>query len=296
MPQHKNQPIRPLVWLGLAAGALALWNGRYRLRQGKWINRPGKALITGASSGIGASFARQLAARGYHLTLVARRAARLEALAAELRERYKVAVDTLPADLTDEAERGLVERTLSAGQFDLLVNNAGFGLLGPFAQMDPARQAAMVRLHDEVSVSLTRAALPGMITRGRGGIIFTSSITSFLPMFNNAVYSASKTFLNNFAEALAWELDGTGVAVQSLCPGFTVSEFHKDMPDLQSVDLPPFLWMEAEAVVDQSLRALGSGQVIFVPGLVNRLIAFFARLPVTHTIGLWIAKYLLTRR
>lgn len=293
MTEPKNKRTSRLAWLGVAAGALALWNARYRLREGRFIAQPGKALITGASSGIGAAFARQLAARGYDLTLVARRADRLEQLATELRQRYGVRVDVLPADLSTQVECGLAARAVQAGQFDLLVNNAGFGLLGRFAEIDPTRLTAMVRLHDEASVALTRAALPGMIARGRGGIIFTSSTTAFLPMVNNAVYSASKVFLNNFAEALAWELRGTGVAVQSLCPGLTRSEFHQDMQAVQALDLPPLVWMQADEVAAQSLRALGSGEVIFVPGLVNRFVAVFGRLPVTRSIGQWIATRIL---
>lgn len=296
MPETQSHRTSPLLWLGAGAGLLALWSQRFRLREGRYLRRPGKALITGASSGIGAAFARQLAARGYELTLVARRAALLEDLAAGLRERYGVTVYTLPADLAADADRRLVERAIQAGQFDLLVNNAGFGLVGRFDQVDSDRLAALVRLHDEASVALTRAALPGMVARGHGGVIFTSSLTTFLPIYGNAIYAASKVFLNNLAQSLAAELHGTGVDVQALCPGFTVTEFHDTLPEVRRANLPAFVWMQAGAVVEQSLRALGSGEVVFVPGAVNRAIVLLMRLPFARQIALAVSRVLVTRQ
>ncbi len=295
MPETQSHRTSRLLWLGLGAGLMALWSQRYRLREGRYLQRSGRALITGASSGIGAAFARQLAARGYELTLVARRAELLESLAAELHERYGLPVYTLPADLAADADRRLVERAIQAGQFDLLVNNAGFGLVGRFDQVDADRLAALVRLHDEASVALTRAALPGMVARGRGGVIFTSSLTAFLPIHANAIYAASKVFLNNLAESLAAELQGTGVQVQALCPGFTVTEFHNTLPEVRRANLPAFLWMQADAVVEQSLRALGSGEVVFVPGAVNRAIVLLLRLPFARAIVLRVSRFIMTR-
>lgn len=239
-----------------------------------------RALVTGASSGIGAAFARRLAAQGYDAILVARRADRLAALAAELRERHGAAAEPLVADLASPAGVAQVEaRIAGLDALDLLVNAAGFGTTGRFARIDLARQLEMIQLHVVAAVRLTRAALPGMIERHRGAIINVASTVAFLPLPGNATYAGTKAFLVAFSETLQHELAGSGVRVQALCPGFTYSEFH-ETAEYQHFDrkrIPGALWMTADQVAAESLRALGRGGVVCIPGLANRLLVAIGR-------------------
>ncbi len=179
------------------------------------------ALVTGASAGIGAAFAEALAREQYDLVLVARRADRLEELAKRLRDARGVAIEVLAADLTDGAGLARVVARVEEGPPDLLVNNAGHGSFGNFAELDIDREVGEIQLNVVALVRLTRAALPGMIRRGHGAIINVSSMAGFQPMPFNATYGATKAFVNSFTEALHEELRGTGVRVQALCPGFT---------------------------------------------------------------------------
>jgi short-subunit dehydrogenase len=238
----------------------------------------GAALVTGASSGIGQCFAMRLAARGHDLILVARREDRLRQLAEELGAQYGVAVEVLAADLTnaDDLER-VAQRIAQMGALEILVNNAGFGISGPFAESDIERQVDMVELHAIASIRLLRAALPGMLAHQHGGIINVSSNAAFFALPQNANYSATKAYLNVFTESLHYELVGAGVRVQALCPGFTYSEFHDQANNMRREQIPGFLWMHAEPVVEQSLEALARGQVIFSPGWQNKLIALLGR-------------------
>ena len=242
----------------------------------------GTALITGASSGIGAVFARKLAAQGYNLVLVARREALLRALADELQAKQAVTVEVLPADLGLVDDMRQVEARIAAlPDLALLVNNAGFGVIGAFSEVPVERSMEMLMVHDLATLRLTRAALPGMIARRRGGVINTSSTAAFLPLGGNVMYTSTKAFLNSFTQSLAYELEGTGVRVQALCPGFTYTGFH-DTPEFAGDDyrarIPKFLWMMADEVVDQSLWALAHGRVIFIPGFKYRLIALAGRM------------------
>ncbi len=236
------------------------------------------AAITGASSGIGAAFARLLAGRGYNLLLAARREDRLKALGAELRGAHGIQVEAFQADLADPADLARLAQRLEQIGPEILINNAGFGLPGRFVDIPADRLRAMVQVHIAASVELCRAVLPGMIARGRGGIINVSSIASFLPA-GGVAYTSTKAFLNAFSQTLAAELAGTGVTVQALCPGFTRTEFH-DRPEydgLKNSVVPGPLWMSAERVAALSFAALGRGPVVFVPGYLNRALAFFAR-------------------
>lgn len=265
-----------LVAFGMA-GLLGFLSLRRKLAGGKFL-RPasGKsfALVTGASSGIGAAFAQQLAEQGYALVLVARREERLQALAGELRARHGVEVRLLAADLTLPEEVSKVIQVINElPSLEILINNAGFGMGCNFVEQDAALQLDMIRLHNVASAALTRAAVPVMIARRRGGIINVSSVASFFPLHHNAVYSASKAFLNVFSEGVQDDIRGTGVFVQSLCPGFTHSEFHDNLPDCENIPRPGWLWMIADEVARLSLQALGNGQVITVPGLLNQLLA-----------------------
>ncbi|MCX8073646.1 MAG: SDR family oxidoreductase [Candidatus Binatia bacterium] len=222
-----------------------------------------KALVTGASAGIGAAFAARLARDSFDLILVARDQKRLEARAKELKQEHGVEVDVLPADLTKPAQCAQVEK--AARGLDLLVNNAGFGTFGSFWKLDIEREEEEIRLNVVALVRLTHAALPSMVERGQGAIINVSSLASFQPMPFNATYGATKAYVTSFTEALAEELRGTGVKVQALCPGFTRTEFQQ-RAGLHVSRLPAFLWMSPEEVVDASLAALRQGQVVVVPG------------------------------
>ena len=248
--------------------------------QGLGYQNRRRALVTGASSGLGAAFAEALARRGFDLVVVARRRERLEALAEEMRGRYEVAVQVLVADLTSAADLQSVEsRVASDAALSILVNNAGFGTTGPFAETDPDREEAEIRLNVVALSRLTRAALPGMIARGTGGIINVSSVAALLPGPFHATYGATKAFVNSFTEALHEELRGTGVRVQALCPGFTRTEF-QERAGLTSQSVPSFAWMSPEYVVENSLAALRRGTLVCVPGAVYRaLAALIALLP-----------------
>ncbi|MBK7216710.1 MAG: SDR family oxidoreductase [Candidatus Promineofilum sp.] len=247
----------------------------------------GRAVITGASAGIGEEFARQLAAAGFDLTLVARREDRLRTLADELSAAHGIRAEAWPADLADEADVAALAGALAtADDLALLVNNAGFGTRGEFIEVELERTLDMIRVHVLATVTLCRAAAPGMIARGGGAIINVSSIAAFFPSAGGANYGATKAYLNAFSEALAAELRGTGVAVQALCPGFTTTEFH-DVGDYQNFDrgqIPAPLWMPARDVVAESLAALGSGRVIVVPGAKYRAIVAAANSPLGNPI------------
>lgn len=242
---------------------------------------PKVALITGASSGIGAEFARQLAGQGFNLVLVARREQRLAALAATLAQTYAVTAEFLAADLARPADLARVEqRAARLKHLMILVNCAGFGTTGPFTEIAPGPQIDMVQLHILASMRLCRAALPGMIVQGQGYIVNVSSLAGLVPLPENATYCATKAFLNSFSESLQIELTGTGVHVQALCPGFTTTEFH-DSPEFEHRNrrsIPAFMWIPAPDVVTASLNALKRNQVIYIPGLKYKLLALLLHL------------------
>jgi uncharacterized protein len=250
----------------------------------------GVAVVTGASAGIGREFCEQLAARGHDLLVVARDGARLEALAREIGERHRVAIQVIPADLSVEAEIvRLAERLKSAELPALLVNNAGFGTRGTLAQADPERQAAMLRLHTLAPLRLSMAVLPGMVKRGSGGVINVSSVASFVYSPGNANYCATKAYLTVLTEGMAAELEGTGVRAQALCPGFTRTEFHQRM-QVRTEDQPSFSWLSASGVVGESLRSLDrGGPVVCVPGLGYKALVPLIRVLPRSAIG-WVAR------
>jgi len=252
-------------------------------------NRP-LALVTGASSGIGAVFARALAARGYDLLLVARDAARLDALASELATLGGSATPVV-ADLASDAGLEVTEAAIAAaGRLDLLVNNAGFGTRGQLADSPLELQDRMLRLHVIAVNRLTRAALQRMKPLRRGGIITVSSVASFINSTGNVNYCATKAYQRSFSEGLALECAPHGIRVQALCPGFTHTEFHQRMSDDQVGRAPEWMWLDAGDVVETSLRQLErAGDVVCVPGAQYKVAVFLAR----H-LPLWI-KRLMTR-
>jgi short-subunit dehydrogenase len=234
------------------------------------------ALITGASAGIGANFARQLAAAGWNLVLTARRLDRLEGLAAELSGAHGIRVDCIALDLAESGspaalvgeieQRGLV--------IDMLVNNAGFGLPGTFLAHDWQTHEAYLRLMLAHPTELAHRLLGGMRERGFGRIINVSSVAGLVPgTAGHTLYAATKSYLVKLSQSLALENRDRGIHVCALCPGFTYSEFHDVNGTRPMVKgMPSWMWMEADPVVAAGLRAVEQGQVICVPGAWNKFV------------------------
>lgn len=234
------------------------------------------ALVTGASSGLGEVFARELVKRGANVVLVARSQDKLEALAQELRGGFQVSVEVLACDLSEPgAGTGLAARVRERGvQVDVLVNNAGFGLFGLLHEADPARVAQEVQLNVAALTELTCAVLPGMRARDRGAIVNVASTAAFQPLPYMAVYGATKAYVLSFTEALWAETRGTAVRVTALCPGATDTAFFDTASDNASVGTR----MSPEQVVAAAFRALERRRCSVVPGLTNRLLAGSTRL------------------
>lgn len=229
-------------------------------------------LVTGASAGIGAELARCFATDGSNLVLVARRAERLEAIAAELGRRYRVEVTALPADLARPGEAGRIASELKArGRIiDVLVNNAGFGARGRFIELGLERQLGMIQVNLTALVELTRRLLPGMVERRRGGVLNVGSQAGFLAGPRMAVYYASKAFVLSFTEALAEELRGSGVSATVLAPGPVRTEFAEvaGMADARMFRLAA---ADARSTAEAGHRAFRRGDVIVIPEVTGRL-------------------------
>src|SRR4051812_6579190 len=237
----------------------------------------GTAVITGATAGIGAEFARRLAERGHDLVLVGRRAGRLEALARELGAARGVAVEPLAADLADPAGLAAAVERAGGGDVELLVNSAGINGYGPFAEAEPAVLDAVLALNVTATVQMARAALPGMLARGAGAIVNVASLLAFAgsrppdPLPRRATYAGTKGFVVAFTRTLAAEVAETPVQIQVVCPGYTATEFHATngadpVPEGAPPDWKPRA-MEAADVVRASLVALDRGEMVCVPGL-----------------------------
>ena len=254
----------------------------------------GRALVTGASSGLGTSFAHQLAAAGSDLVLVARTTEALERLAAELHEAHGVDAEVFPADLADRAQVATVAARIGAGDVDTVVNNAGFGFYGPVTGHSLDQELGMVDVDVAAVVALSHAAVEAMVPRGRGALLNVASVASFAPTPESATYSAAKSFVLLYTEALHDELAGTGVRVTVLCPGFTRTNFQATA-GITGKGLPGFVWAEADEVVRQGLKALARNQAVCVPGLVNKVTAVAPRLaprPVVRRIARQVMKRL----
>ena len=236
------------------------------------------ALVTGATAGIGLEFARQLAGRGHDLVLVARDAARLDSVAADLRTTYAVDVEVLPADLTDRASLALVEARVASldRPIELLVNNAGFGLKKRFGDNDVDDEQAMLDVLVVAVMRLSHAALGAMSARGRGGIINVSSVAAFLP---RGSYSAAKAYVNSFGAWAANEYRPRGVTVTTLCPGFTKTEFHERMNVRRGSG---YLWLDADFLVSEALKDFDKGKSLSVPGGQYKVITTATRLVPTR--------------
>ena len=222
------------------------------------------ALVTGATSGIGLSFAHQLAERGHDVVLVARDRARLENVSDELRAKYGVGTEILVADLSDRAETGKVAERLAdqARPVDLLVNNAGYALRKRFLDNDIAEEEAVFDVLGRAVLVLSHAAARAMRERGHGAIVNVSSVAG---QITSGTYSAIKSFVTVFTEGLSAELAGTGVTATALLPGFTRTEFHQ-RAKLNMSRLPKFMWLDAERLVADCLDDVAKGRVVSVPG------------------------------
>jgi short-subunit dehydrogenase len=240
------------------------------------------AIITGASAGLGVTFARKLAQAGHDLILVARRRDRLDEVAATIIRDYHVRAEPLVADLaTDDGVATVVNFINSLPGLEILVNNAGFGTKGLFVDADITAQDQMHRLHVMATMRLCHAALRKMVPQRKGAIINVSSVAAFTVMAGSVSYGSTKVWMNAFTQALASELRAIGspVKVQALCPGFTITEFHDTLGMDRSL-VPRWLWLSAESVVDTCLQALQSGKIVVVTGWQYRLmVGVFRFLP-----------------
>jgi uncharacterized protein len=236
------------------------------------------ALVTGASSGIGASFARLLAADGCDLVLVARRQDRLNQLADQLRKQHDVDIEVLAADLGSPDGLAAVTARLTGGDpIELLVNNAARSARGSLAELTPETIDAQIRLNVTALTQLTRAAVTGMLARGYGGILNVSSMASLTASPGSAVYGATKAFVTSLTESLHAELAGTDVHVTALLPGFTQTEFHV-ANNVEISYLPKLAWLDPDTVAQAGLDAVAAGRPLAVPGAQYKLAAGTVRL------------------
>lgn len=255
---------------------------------------PGLAVVTGAAGGLGATFARQLAERGYRLILIDRRPTQLEQVCQEITGKTGVTAQPQAVDLCNREQVQQLADDLSKLEVDLLVNNAGFGTVDYFADTDPKFLVGQADLHVVTPTILCRAVLPGMLERNRGNIINVSSLGAWFNSAGNVQYGSTKSFLATFSLNLDQELRGTGVRVQALCPGFVRTEFH-DAECMQAykqrkTNPAAHLWMTPDEVVACSLQKLGKKQVLVIPGFGYSLIGRFAQMPVLRRLFQWITN------
>ncbi|MER5971654.1 MULTISPECIES: SDR family NAD(P)-dependent oxidoreductase [unclassified Streptomyces] len=234
------------------------------------------ALITGATAGIGAAFARRLAADGHNLVLVARDAGRLAEQATELHDRHGIEADVLVADLATEAGIAAVEARLAERRHpvDLLVNNAGFGNKGTFLEVSMADELTMLKVHCEAVLRLTSAAVSGMRERGRGGVVNVASMAAFVP---RGTYGASKAWVVQFTQGAARDLAGSGVRLMALCPGFVRTEFH-ERAGMDTGNVPGWMWLDADRLVAAAMKDLARGRTLSVPDPRYKALAGLAKL------------------
>jgi hypothetical protein len=251
------------------------------------------ALVTGASAGIGECIARELAARGHNVVLVARRKARLKELAADLADQYGVRAETISCDLGKPAPRGRIPGQIEEMglEVEVLVNNAGFATNGPFSESDTARELEQVRVLVEAPVALTSAFAPGMVERGRGAILNISSVAAMQPLPYSAGYSAAKAYILTFSEAIHEELKSRGVTVTALCPGPVSTDFWEisgwELAGGASFErsVPRPAWITPTHAARDGIEGLASGRRVVVPGLGMRA-AMLASRYVPHALKL----------
>ena len=226
------------------------------------------ALVTGATAGIGESFTRLLASKGYNIALVARDEVRLHERAGELREKYGIQTFVLPADLATKGGVKLVEKYIQSYEIEVLINNAGFGINKAFTASDLGDEQDLLNVLVRTPMRLMHVILPGMKERKSGTIINVSSVAGFIA---GGTYSAAKSYLTVLSESLNTELKGTGVIVSALCPGFTRTEFHK-RGRMKMKGLPSFMWLNADKLVAQSWKDAQAHKPVSVPGWQYKLL------------------------
>ncbi len=249
------------------------------------------ALITGATAGIGAAYARLLAKEGFDLVLVARDLPRLKGVAKELSKLYKIKAETIKADLTKPAQLAKVEKRLANNSkpIEVLINNAGFGLKDSFLVSNLAREQELLDVLVTAPMRLSHAVLPGMIKRNSGSIVNVSSVASFIA---GGTYSAAKSYLTVFSEYLHTELRDTNIKVSALCPGFTRTEFHA-RGKMKMSGLPDYMWTAVDQVVAKSWRYVKAGKLICIPGWQYMLLSSIARIaprPLVRKLGIKIRR------
>jgi len=245
------------------------------------------ALVTGATAGIGESFTRLLAEKGFDLVLVARDNKRLQERAKALSKKYKVEVEVLQADLSVPAQLAKVEKRLSNSKkpIEVLINNAGFGIKDSFLSSNIADEIRLIDVLAKVPMKLMHAVLPQMLDRNSGTIINVSSVASFIA---GGTYSAAKSYLTVHTESLHTELSKTNINISALCPGFTRTEFHQ-RGKMKMSGLPSFMWLEADRVVSESWRAAMAGKAICIPGWQYKILSTIARFgprPLVRKLGI----------
>ncbi len=249
------------------------------------------ALITGATAGIGAAYAKLLAKEGFDLVLVARDLPRLKGVAKELSKLYKIKAETIKADLTKPAQLAKVEKRLANNSkpIEVLINNAGFGLKDSFLVSNLAKEQELLDVLVTAPMRLSHAVLPGMIKRNSGSIVNVSSVASFIA---GGTYSAAKSYLTVFSEYLHTELRDTNIKVSALCPGFTRTEFHA-RGKMKMSGLPDYMWTAVDQVVAKSWRYVKAGKVICIPGWQYMLLSSIARIaprPLVRKLGIKIRR------
>ena len=249
------------------------------------------ALITGATAGIGAAYAKLLAKEGFDLVLVARDLPRLKGVAKELSKLYKIKAETIKADLTKPAQLAKVEKRLANNSkpIEVLINNAGFGLKDSFLVSNLAKEQELLDVLVTAPMRLSHAVLPGMIKRNSGSIVNVSSVASFIA---GGTYSAAKSYLTVFSEYLHTELRDTNVKVSALCPGFTRTEFHA-RGKMKMSGLPNYMWTAVDQVVAKYWRYVKAGKVICIPGWQYMLLSSIARIaprPLVRKLGIKIRR------
>lgn len=242
-----------------------------------------RALVTGATAGIGNAFARELAGRGWNLTLVARDVGRLESVATDLRARHGIEVDVLGADLTNEADLAkTVNRvTDAASPIDLVVNNAGSSLAGWFGTTDIADEDRRLDLLVRAPMHLMDAAIKAMTGRGHGGIINVASVAAFTP---RGAYSAHKAWLVNISRWANWQYADAGVTVTAMCPGFVRTEFHQ-RADMDISGVPRWMWLKADPTVRAALKDFERGKAVSIPSVRYKVLSFIARYAPTSVVA-----------
>lgn len=244
----------------------------------------GTCLVTGASAGLGSEFARQLAERGYNVTLAARRIDRLTELAAEIEDKYEVRAIAVACDVADPQQRQeLVDSIAARGDHvDILVNNAGIGTENPFLADPTETQIQQIEINVVALTALTHVLLPGMIERASGAILNVASTAGFQPMPRQAVYAATKAYVLSFSQGLAQELRGSGVSVTALCPGPTRTEFFGDKQEALEADSPSWAWQNADDCAREGLEAMFKQKRVQIPKTVNKVGAISAKLTPTR--------------